>query len=234
MKKQADKLTTTAPTMLGLRTCKKDGTSYKGFKWPLTVGAEVEAPDWSARAECGHGLHFLPWGEGDGGLLNWDDEAVALVIEPLGPVVDIDGAKSKTSKARVIFVGAHHEAAQFIADHGGVGKSIAGAVVAKGRYQGATAGYRGQATAGDSGQATAGYRGQATAGYRGLATAGDSGLATAGYRGLIIISRWDEKADRRRAHVGYIGETLDIAGNPLQPGTYYRLDDEGGFVEVAS
>ena len=89
--------TQATPTMLGLRTCKKDGTSYHGFKWPLTIGAEVEAPDWSPRAKCGHGLHFLPWGDGDGGLLDWSDEAVALVVEPLGPVVDIDGAKSKTS-----------------------------------------------------------------------------------------------------------------------------------------
>jgi len=39
--------------VLMLRTCGPDGESYGGFRWPLTVGATVEAPDWAARAADG-------------------------------------------------------------------------------------------------------------------------------------------------------------------------------------
>jgi hypothetical protein len=42
---------------LVLRVCGPNGESYNGFRWPLTVGAEVVAPDWNERAECGNGLH---------------------------------------------------------------------------------------------------------------------------------------------------------------------------------
>ncbi len=82
----------------------------------------------------------------------------------------------------------------------------------------ATAGDRGTATAGDRGTATAGYRGTATAGYRGTATAGDEGTATAGEKGEIRIRYWDEKANRYRTVIGYIGE------DGLEPNVPYKLN----------
>lgn len=48
--------------VLLLRYVGKDGESFGGFKWPLTVGSGVEAPDWNTRVECGGGLHGWPWG----------------------------------------------------------------------------------------------------------------------------------------------------------------------------
>ena len=51
-------------TVLILRTCNKDMTTYGGFKWPTS--GEVVAPDWKPNAECGNGLHGLLWGEGNG------------------------------------------------------------------------------------------------------------------------------------------------------------------------
>ncbi len=90
----------------------------------------------------------------------------------------------------------------------------------------ATAGDWGTATAGDWGTATAGYKGTATAGDWGTATAGDKGTATAGEKGEIRIRYWDEKTERYRTVIGYIGE------DGLEPNTHYRLDDNHRFVKV--
>ncbi|WP_222426189.1 hypothetical protein [Pseudomonas aeruginosa] len=90
----------------------------------------------------------------------------------------------------------------------------------------ATAGDEGTATAGDWGTATAGDWGTATAGDKGTATAGDKGTATAGEKGEIRIRYWDEKTERYRTVIGYIGE------DGLEPNTHYRLDDNHRFVKV--
>ncbi|WP_213148800.1 hypothetical protein [Pseudomonas aeruginosa] len=93
-------------------------------------------------------------------------------------------------------------------------------------YKGtATAGNWGTATAGDEGTATAGNWGTATAGNWGTATAGDEGTATAGYKGTatagekgeIRIRYWDEKTERYRTVIGYIGE------DGLEPNVPYKL-----------
>ena len=42
-----------------LKTVAADGATHGGFVWPLEVGAEVTAPDWSDAIECGGGLHGL-------------------------------------------------------------------------------------------------------------------------------------------------------------------------------
>ncbi|HBO6386318.1 TPA: hypothetical protein L4737_006144 [Pseudomonas aeruginosa] len=85
-------------------------------------------------------------------------------------------------------------------------------------YKGtATAGYKGTATAGNWGTATAGDEGTATAGYKGTATAGYKGTATAGEKGEIRIRYWDEKTERYRTVIGYIGE------DGLEPNVPYKL-----------
>jgi len=78
-----------------LRSCSSDGSSYNGFKWPLTVGAIVTAPDWDSKAECGNGLHGLLHGAGDGSLLNWDKDAKWLVCEINLPDAVMLGGKCK-------------------------------------------------------------------------------------------------------------------------------------------
>ena len=97
--------------VLLLRRCHAGGTSRNGFTWPLTVGAEVEAPDWNGRKACGGGLHGLPWACGDWGLL----DGLVDVVFSADPadVVDIDGKKSKVRRARIEHVGPG--AVQFIA-----------------------------------------------------------------------------------------------------------------------
>jgi hypothetical protein len=62
-----------------LKTTNPDLTSRNGFQWPDS--GYVECPDWDPAPQCGNGLHGLLWGEGDGGLLNWDSDAKWLVVE---------------------------------------------------------------------------------------------------------------------------------------------------------
>ncbi len=90
----------------------------------------------------------------------------------------------------------------------------------------ATAGYKGTATAGYKGTATAGYKGTATAGDWGTATAGYKGTATAGKKGEIQIRYWDEKTERYRTVIGYIGE------DGLEPDVPYKLNADRKFVRA--
>ncbi|WP_438396400.1 DUF7666 domain-containing protein [Caballeronia sp. DA-9] len=90
----------------------------------------------------------------------------------------------------------------------------------------ATAGALGTATAGDRGTATAGYSGTATAGALGTATAGDRGTATAGYRGEIRVRWYDDKNDRYRTVIGYVGE------DGIEANVAYRLDDNHKFTKA--
>ena len=140
-------------TVLLLRTCRPGGESRNGFIWPLEIGAEAVAPDWSPRAECGGGLHGLLWGEGDGALLDWSGDAVWMVVEATAvSVVDL-GGKVKVPRATVRHVGDRVSATAWLAERA-PGRKIVG------------------------GTATAGHRGTATAGHRGTATAGDGGTLT--------------------------------------------------------
>ena len=138
-------------TALVLRTCAADGASYNGFKWPLTVGAIVEAPDWDNKPECGNGLHGAMHGEGNGGLFNWDADAVWMVVEVDSDwIVNLVG-KVKFPSCVIRFVGDRKGATDYIMANDPLARCVIGGT--------ATAGYSGTATAGDSGTATAGYSG---------------------------------------------------------------------------
>jgi hypothetical protein len=166
--------------MLFLRTCKKDGSSYGGYKWNLETGAINEAPDYNDRAECGGGLHGIKNGVGDAGYLNFSDDSIGVVFSADADIIEFDG-KAKVKCARIEFVGTVAECAEYI--HAQTG--LQGIIMQK-----STAGVEGQATAGDRGQATAGYSGQ----------------ATAGVEGTIIIKYWDGK--RYKYKIGYTGEDV--------------------------
>ena len=207
-------------TVLVLRTCGADMTSYGGFKWPTSGYAA--APDWNPEHICGNGLHGLLFGVGDGSLLDWSLDAKWLVCEvDPATVVDLDG-KVKFPRCNVLYSGSRPEATRIISERH-PGKAVVGGTATAGYggtatagYRGtATAGYGGTATAGDegtatagaSGTATAGYRGTATAGYGGTATAGDEGTATAGYRGTATAGYGGTATagDEGTATAGYSG-----------------------------
>ena len=188
-----------------LKTVNADFTSHGGFRWPRR--GKVVAPDWDPEPVCGGGLHGLLWGEGDGRLLDWSDDAVWLVCKiDADTAVDL-GGKIKVPEATVAHAGTRKTATAFLAAHA-PGRSIVG----------------GTATAGHRGTATAGHRGTATAGLDGTATAGHGGTATAGDGGTIVV-RWQD-GNRWRLAVGYIGEA------DLEPNVPYRCDDNGRLVRA--
>jgi hypothetical protein len=177
--------------ILFVKTVDADGRAYGGFQWPLQVGAVVVAPDWNDQPSCGGGLHGLPWGEGDGTLLNWGKTARWIVFEAdVNECVLFEG-KGKCQSAIIRCVGTRAEAVAYLHQHGKPGAAIVGGAATAGDHGAATAGDYGAASAGaygsasvgDHGSATAWDHGAATARACGSATAGDHGAATAGDHG---------------------------------------------------
>ena len=93
--------------MFMLRTCNADMTSYHGFRWPMS--GHVVARDWSPEDRCGYGLHGLPWGMGNGSLLDLGEGKPVVVFEAdESAVVHISadgGGKSKAPEGWVLYVG---------------------------------------------------------------------------------------------------------------------------------
>jgi hypothetical protein len=185
-----------------MRTCNADMTSYGGFVWPRK--GLVTCPDWESTYKCGHGLHGLLNGAGDGSLLDWSDDAFWLVVmvessailSGKGDLVD----KCKFPTGTVVFCGKRDKAIAKMVKLGADPTKIVGST--------ATAGYRGTATAG--------YNGTATAGYRGTATAGDCGT--------LNIRYWD--GNRYRTAISYVGE------DKIKPNTPYRLNGDHKAVKA--
>ena len=241
---------------LVIRTCKKDGTSYGDFKYPLQVGGMVSAPDWVANKACGNGLHGLLDGLGDWGLVPIGEDRVWQVLGvKRSECVDLGGDKVKFPRARELYVGLM----------GGAMKMIQAASIdaIKAAAKGNTAtGYRGHAAAtGDSGHAAAtGYSGHAAAtGDRGHAAAtgdsghaaatGDSGHAAAtgphscavslGIYGTaegaigtwLTLAYWEENKDYKWELKKVVTQQID--GKKLKPDTPYKLSKTGKFVRAA-
>jgi hypothetical protein len=158
--------------VLLLRTCQPCGRSSLGFTWPLQIGAEVNAPDWDPRDCCGYGLHGLPWGEGNGRLLNWSADVVWLVWSaPSDSVVEITeggGGKAKAPRGRIEHVGDRASATAYLAEHGRPGSAIVG------------------------GTSTSGDRGTSVSGYGGTVQGGP---------GAVLILQWYGGGVYRRASV---------------------------------
>ena len=196
--KKIKKVTPRVPeTVLVLRTCTKDMTSYNDFVWPKS--GPVEAPDWSPEPRCGQGLHGLLWGQGEGSLLDWSPEANWLLVEVTkSDIVEID-QKVKFPRGNVIFTGSQLDATNLLQTKAPCGTVIVGATV------------------------TVGHNQTCTVGDYGTANAGDGGTANAGRCGTIQIKWWDQKAERYRTAVGYIGE------NGIEANVPYKCDGEGKF-----
>jgi len=156
--------------------------SYGGFVWPEK--GEVEAPDWLDDYSCGHGLHGLLWGEGDGRLLCWDPGVKWLVVEVEATDVrhgkgDMIG-KCKFTRGNVVYCGKREDAVAMILavrpDVACVGSTITG-----GDYSTLTGGYRSTLTGGDYSTLTGGYRSALTGGDYSTLIGGDYSTLTGGY-----------------------------------------------------
>jgi len=204
-------------TVILLRTCKADGTSHGDFKWPLTPGARVEAPDWDPTPECGHGLHGLLNGEGDWALLDWSIDARAMLIEADRSLVVEIGGKVKVPSAVVKTIGALPKLlCSLVCDAKRIGEFIAGVKGSSDRVQAASgdgsqlaaSGYGSKLAASGDGSklAASGYRSQLAASGDGSVAmcAGPGSFASAGPNGVIAIA-WHD-GQRPRIAVGYVGE----------------------------
>jgi hypothetical protein len=212
--------------VLVLRSCRVDGGSHNGWKYPLTEGAVVEAPDWNPKAECGGGFHGLLWGQGSFSLMCWDDDAWFQVFEcDAADVVKIGEEKCKFRRGTQVFV------KQFLAPgfalaqayisandprpkNGGEHSDVdSGSASASGDYGSASA-------SGNSGSASAsGKYGRASAsGKQSIAACiGYEGRAMAGEDGCLIVAWHDGK--RPRVCVGYVGE------DGIEAGKWYGVKD---------
>lgn len=193
-------------TALILRTCSADLTSHGGFQWPDKIGAVVEAPDWKKDNKCGHGLHGWLFGQGDHGCSRTvgDADAKWLVVEVgLSDLIAL-GGKVKFPCCTIRHIGDRASATQFLIanEPRAAGVAVIGATL------------------------QAGDKELCQVGAYGTATAGNEGTATAGKKGEIQIRYWDEKTERYRTVIGYIGE------DGLEPGVAYKLDDNHRFVKA--
>ena len=209
-KKVAMKAVTKSPaeaTVLALRTCNADMTSYGGSVWPKS--GPVEAPDWKPTEECGNGLHGFLWGEGDGELANWSPDAVWLVVRVAEKSIVNLGGKVKFPRGVVEFAGSRFDATNYIAERRR--GAIIGHTSTSGDYGTSTSGYGGTSTSGSGGTSTSGYRGTSTSGYGGTSTSGD--------RGTLVLTRYVD--GRKRLVVLYVGE------DGILPNVPYKLDCNG-------
>jgi len=187
------------------------GEAYGGFKWPLEIGAEVKAPDWTTTPSCGGGLHGWPWGLslGDGKNCEWSACWIVFGAKP-EDVVNL-GGKCKAKRGVIRLVGSWVEATAFVlaGQMNLVSLSASGAASATGASGAASAtGARGAASAtGESGAASAtGWSGAASAtresgaasatGWSGAASAtGARGAASAtGGSGAASATGWSGAA----------------------------------------
>jgi hypothetical protein len=216
-------------------------SSHSGFKWPPK--GPVKCDDWKPVKACGNGLHGFLWGEGDGLLANFDESAKWLVVEVLATeIVDLK-SKVKFPRGTVVFCGSRFDATRYIAERApNAVKAIVGGTSTSGYGGTSTSGDMGTSTSGDMGTSTSGYGGTSTSGVGGTSTSGvggtstsgDMGTSTSGYGGTstsgvggeIRIRWWDDKTNRHRTAVGYIGEDGLLAGVAYfcREGKFYRKD----------
>ena len=220
-------------TVLAIRTCRPDGSSSaaRSFKYPLTPGSVVAAPDWDPTPKCGGGLHVLVDAQGDWGLLDWSIDAKALIVRVRrDELVAIDRAKSKVPRLRIEKITTLSRALCEIACDAATINRVVDRVLVEAKKAGAKPGDAAQlAASGDAAQlAASGYAAQlAASGEDALILGSYEATAKAGPGGCIALAWWDEKVKRPRVSVGYVGEGL-------KADTWYRVDERGEFEEVKS
>ena len=217
-------------TVLVLRTCNADLTSYFGFRWPAS--GHIKAPDWEPTPACGNGLHGLLWGEGDGAYLDFYFDAKWLVVEvPAKDVVELNG-KVKFPAGKVVFCGDQAGATQYIYHRAPQGTVVNGLILTGGDWSTLTGGYGSALTGGDGSRLTGGIcsrltggnGSRLTGGYCSQLTGGDWSILTGGYQStftggndsVLQVRYWNGL--QWRIVTAYVGE------NDIEPNTPYKYD----------
>ena len=191
-----------------LRTSDKDGKSHGGFQWPKE--GYVEAPDWNPEPTCGGGLHGLPWGDGGWELLDATDYTrIWQVLEAdAQDVVSIDGRKSKARCGNVIYSGNMADAmAKVLACQWRIDEIVAVALADKAANT-SSGNSSTAASSGDSSKA-------ASSGDNTITMAAGTGcIVQAGNNGCFASCYYDEKLNRNRILIGYVGEDGILPDTP--------------------
>ena len=208
-----------------MRTCAADMTAHGGFRWPES--GLVECPDWDPAPTCGHGLHGLLMGAGDGSLLDWSPAAKWLVVEvDAAVVVEIaGGGKVKVPGGIVVYCGERGGAVDYLLAKGAdAGRCQAAPSSSTGDWAtSSSTGYGATSSSTGYGATSSSTGSRATSsstGERGLALGADK--VAAGALGTIIARWWDGKASRYRYTIGYVGEGIE-------PFFWYSLDAVGAW-----
>ena len=208
----------------------KDGSTSRGFVWPLTVGAPAESLNWSPEPTCNSGgLFGWAWGIGigDGKVPLRDMPWLVFAADP-SDVILID-AKVKAAKGRVVHVGDWQSATSFV-----LAGQIAWIHHASSGAASAT-GWSGTASAtGERGAASAtGGRGAASAtGESSLAgVTGLSGRVRCGVFGALALAWLNSARNRTEMRVAVTG-CGDGTDGLLKANQWYELNEAGAFVEV--
>ena len=163
--------------ILVLRTVSETGAAYGGYQWPLTVGEYAEASDWEDNSDCGHGLHGLPWGEGDSAYCSQDPRAKWLLVavntmegyrHGEGDMTD----KCKFRRGRIAFVGAREDCAAILSRLAPVGIRI--------NYATVSGGYRATVSGGDGATVSGGYEATVSGGGRATVSGGNWSTVSGG------------------------------------------------------
>jgi len=169
---------------LFLRTCDVDGISYGGFKWNLEIGGITQAPDWTPEPECGSGLHGLLNGKGNELYLSFKNDALWMVCEALGPIVNLN-RKIKTSEAKTLFIGDRKGATDYLIAAGCNPSEVVGAFINGGDSSTVAGGDRSTVTGGDGSTVAGGDRSTVTGGDRSTVTGWIDSTVTGGYHSTV-------------------------------------------------
>lgn len=218
----------TGSEVLLLKCVPTNGRTFNDFQWPLTVGAEVAAPDWDPTPECGHGLHGWPWGLsiGEGKDPDWSATWLVFAAKP-EDVIDL-GGKAKARAGRIVFVG-DWQAAANVVRAGQIAWVLHRTQHAPHRDGSGAA----SSATGDWGasSATGDYGASSATGACSLAgVTGLNGRVRGGQYGVVALAWWNHAQKRAEMRCARIG-CGDGSDGLLKAGVWYQLDEAGAFVE---
>jgi hypothetical protein len=216
-----------------LKTVNADMTAHGDFVWPRS--GEVLSDKWNPDPVCGDGLHGALHGCGDGSMFNWSDDAVWIVFEAIGEVVEFDG-KAKCSAGNVLYAGDRKTATDLIMAECGsvpcIGAFIVGgdrSTVSGGDWATVSGGDWATVSGGDwatvsggVGATVSGGVGATVSGGNWATVSGGDVATVSGGDGAILSVKWHE-GERYRIAVAYVGE------DGIEPNVKYRCK-KGTFV----
>ena len=220
------------PVLYVLRTADGDRLSRGGFQWPES--GPVACPDWSPVAECGRGLHGIPWGVGDLWLLALGDAAATWqVVEVVAAEAVEIFDKVKFPRGFVCYSGAQGGAMALLADRRLLAYAATGGkyspVSSSGKYSPVSSSgytspvsssgkYSPVSSSGDESHA------KATGANCPVAALGRHARVMAGPGGAMAAVYYDA-AGRPRFAVGHVGD------GGIEAGVWYEADPATGTLK---